>query len=492
MPHATSAASTVESLRRATDGESWRHAVRSHYARLAKKRPRTRVPYYYRRLIARMKHVIPPGMRVLDIGCGDGHMLAALEPKHGVGVDLLDEHVKRARSLHPQLHFRKMKAEDLDASAETFDYIIISQALSEVYDVVTLLRCVRRLCHDRTRLVIANYSRLWQPALRVAEWIGVKRPSPPQNWLPSAEIDNLLALAGWEPVRRFGTTLVPVGFPLVSNAINRFVANLPLVDALCLNHITVARPVARDALDRQPIESVSVVIPARNEAGHIQSLLTRIPQLAPKQEVIFVEGNSTDNTWEVIRDVVSKYRGPWTIRCLRQPGKGKADAVRTAFDICTGDVLMILDADISVPPEELTAFRDALACGHAEFVNGSRMVYMMDAKAMRFLNLLGNKFFGAVFTYLLSQRFRDTLCGTKVLRRSDYERIAANRAYFGDFDPFGDFDLLFGAARLNLKIADVPVHYKARTYGETNISRFRHGMILLKMCAFAARKMKFI
>jgi glycosyltransferase involved in cell wall biosynthesis len=235
-----------------------------------------------------------------------------------------------------------------------------------------------------------------------------------------------------------------------------------------------------------------VVVPARNEAGHIGRLLARLPHLAPQQEVVFVEGGSTDDTWEVICRTVDAYRGPWKVRAFRQDGRGKADAVRRAFDLCAGQVLMILDADISVPPEELVVFRDCLERGKGELINGSRMVYLMDRKAMRFLNLLGNKCFGWIFTYLLAQRFRDTLCGTKVLRRSDYLRIAENRSYFGDFDPFGDFDLLFGAARLNLKIVDVPVHYKARTYGKTNISRFRHGLTLLGMCAFAARKIKFV
>jgi len=239
-------------------------------------------------------------------------------------------------------------------------------------------------------------------------------------------------------------------------------------------------------------KSVSIVVPARNEAGHIATLLERIPLLAENQEIIFIEGGSNDATWWAIQNAARDYRGQFTIRTIQQTGKGKGDAVRKGFEAATGDILMILDADISVPPEELSTFYDALISGQGEFINGSRMVYIMDPKAMRFMNLLANKSFGWVFTYLLSQRFRDTLCGTKVLTKADYEHIAANRTHFGEFDPFGDFDLLFGAARANLKIIDVPVHYKARTYGETNISRFRHGWMLLQMCVVAARKLKFV
>ena len=489
---ASTVADAVQTLRRREDAELWRRQVRACYEKRASSATRTKPRYYYQRLMRRLGHVVHPGARVLDIGCGNGDMLAALEPSVGVGVDIVPQHVETARQRHPHLRFEHLRAEDVDLLGEKFDYIVISQVLGEVYDVVALLRALWPICHDRTRLIIVNYSRLWQPALRLAEWLGVKPTSPPQNWLPVDEIQNLMDAAGWQTVRQFGVNIAPLPMPPLTGLLNRYVANLPGIQALCLNHVIVARPVAPEVLLRRPVESVSIVVPARNEAGHIQPLLDRIPNLAPEQEVVFVEGNSTDDTWAVIRETVAAYRGPWRVRCMRQDGKGKADAVRKAFDACSGEVLFILDADISVPPEELIAFRDALADGHGEFINGSRMVYLMDRKAMRFLNLLGNKFFGWLFTSLLSQRFRDTLCGTKVLRRSDYARLAANRAYFGDFDPFGDFDLLFGAARLGLKIVDVPVHYKARTYGTTNISRFRHGLILLRMCAFAARKIRFI
>jgi glycosyltransferase involved in cell wall biosynthesis len=234
------------------------------------------------------------------------------------------------------------------------------------------------------------------------------------------------------------------------------------------------------------------VVPLRNEAGNVAPLLERIPKMADRQEIIFVEGHSTDNTWEVLNQVVADYRGDMHLAVYKQTGRGKRDAVRLGFERSTGDVLAILDGDISVPPEELPRFFELIARGKAEFANGSRLVYPMESEAMQFLNMIANKCFGYAFSYLLGQSIRDTLCGTKVLRREEYDRIAANQAYFGDFDPFGDFDLLFGAARLNLKILDVPVHYKQRVYGATNISRFRHGMMLIRMCFFAARKICFL
>jgi len=233
------------------------------------------------------------------------------------------------------------------------------------------------------------------------------------------------------------------------------------------------------------------VIPARNEAGNIEAAVLRTPNMGAGTELIFVEGHSTDTTCEEIERVAKAYPER-RIKTLKQPGRGKGDAVRAGFAAAEGDLFMILDADLTVPPEEMIKFYDAIASGRTEFANGSRLVYPMEKAAMQFLNMCANKTFGILFTYILGQSLKDTLCGTKVLRRADYERIVANREYFGNFDPFGDFDLLFGAAHLNMKIQDVPVRYRDRTYGSTNIHRWSHGWLLLRMVLFAARKLKFV
>ena len=483
----------AERLRHAPSAVEWERTFLAHYD--ARQRPpRGRKPhYYYRQIIKRLAYLIAPGSRVLDVGCGTGELLACLRPSSGVGVDFDPKAIEEARARHPHLKWLELRGEDVAQLGETFDHVIINQSLCDFYDVQELFRALPAVCHERTRLIIVHYSRLWQPLLRLAEWLGIRPAEPDRAWLPTAEISHLLSLSGFETIRAFGMTPLPIPVPILSTLVNRFVGNLPGLHHLGLSSVIVARPVDDRVLRRGKERSVSIIVPARNEAGHIRPLLERIPTLARRQEVIFVEGHSTDDTWEMIQQAVAEYDGPWSVRCMRQDGVGKADAVRKGFVAATGEVLMILDADISVPPEELRAFLDALSNGHGELINGSRMVYLMDGKAMRFLNLVGNKFFGWLFTTLLGQRFRDTLCGTKVLLREDYEqRLAASRAEFGDFDPFGDYDLLFGAARANLKIIDVPVHYQARTYGETNISRFRHGLLLLRMCFFAARKIRFV
>jgi ubiquinone/menaquinone biosynthesis C-methylase UbiE len=475
-----------------------RDAVRafgvSNYKKL--KGSRRRNSYFHRYLGKIVSHNVLPSARVLDIGCGNGDMLARCKPSHGVGIDINPEAIADAKARHPNLTFHEIAAEDLGKLAELgesepFDYVILSGTLQQLYDLHTVLELIRGVCHDRTRILICTFSRLWQPAIRLAEMIKWKARVPDECWIPGEEVTNLLEQCDFEVVKQTDGIMMPVWIPVISNLANRLAAPLPGLRHLCLSTLTVARMKPRTNRVAMPA-SVSVIIPARNEAGNIKPLLDRVPKLAERTEIIFIEGNSTDDTWATIQKVVAEYTGPFEVKCAKQTGKGKGDAVRLGFGMATGEILMILDADISVPPEELPRFVNAVATGHCEFANGSRLVYPMDRFAMQFLNMIANKCFGWMFTFLLGQRLRDTLCGTKVLRKSDYDRIAANRAYFGDFDPFGDFDLLFGAARLNLRIIDVPVHYKERVYGSTNISRFRHGLMLLRMCDFAADKIKFI
>jgi SAM-dependent methyltransferase len=444
--------------------------------------------YYHQQLGKTFSFFIPPNRSVLEIGCGAGQLLASLKPARGVGIDLSPNMVQVARERYPQLEFRADDLENLQLE-EKFDYVVVSDVLGFLYDVQRSLENLRRVCSPRTRIVISYYNFLWEPVLNAGERLGLKARQPTQNWLGTADVANLLDLAGFEVVRKTSRLLLPKRVPLLSLLCNRFLVNLPVLRHLALTFVIVARP---KPVPRTDEPSCSVVIPARNERGNVEEAIRRTPQLGRNMEIIFVEGNSNDGTAEEIRRAIAAHPERDVKVIPQGSGRGKGDAVRKGFAVATGDVLMILDADLTVPPEELPKFYNALITGQGEFIHGSRLVYPMQDQAMRFLNILGNKFFSLVFTYLLDQRFKDTLCGTKVLYRADYEQIAANRSYFGDFDPFGDFDLIFGAAKLNLKIIEVPIHYFARTYGATNISRFKHGWLLLRMSAFAMRKMKFI
>lgn len=439
----------------------------------------------YRGLLAHYYNLlIPAGASVLEIGCGSGELLAQIKAARKVGIDVSPTQIEAARRRVPEATFAVQAGELLELQ-ETFDVIIVSDTLNLAADVQRLMERLQTVAHTETRLLVNFQNTLWRPLLSLARMLGLKARQPQNSWLASSDVLNLLRLGGWETVTRQGKILVPFSAFGLGSLINRWLA--PLLQWFCLTVFITAR---REQTQPKRL-SVSVIIPARNEAGNIAAAVTRTAELGAGTEIIFVEGHSKDNTWAEIQRVAAAHPER-KIKIMQQTGKGKGDAVRMGFAAATGDVLMILDADLTMPPEELPKFYEVIATGRAEFANGVRLVYPMDEKAMQFLNLCANKTFGLIFTWLLGQPVKDTLCGTKVLTRAHYERVAANRAYFGDFDPFGDFDLLFGAAKLNLKIADVPIRYRERTYGTTNIQRWSHGWLLLRMVLFAARKLKFV
>ncbi len=445
--------------------------------------------YYHQRLHEVYRTLVAPGQRVLELGCGEGDLLAAVKPAFGLGLDFSTHMIERARQRHPNLHFAAADAHDPGISG-SFDVIILSDLVNDLWDVQAVFEQLAHLCTPRTRLITNTYSRVWELPLRMARQAGMARPNLEQNWLTTADVGNLLELAGFEPIRHWQEVICPLPLPIIGEFANRVLAKTWPTNLLALSNFIVARPTGAQA-HRNSEPTVSIVIPARNEAGNIADAFERVPEMGSGTELIFVEGHSKDDTYAVIEQAIADHPER-SCKLLRQSGKGKGDAVRAGFAAAEGDILMILDADLTMPPEDLPRYFETLRSGRAEFVNGVRLVYPMEKEAMRYLNLLGNKFFSLAFSYLLGQPIKDTLCGTKVLWREDYEQIARNRAYFGDFDPFGDFDLIFGAARLSLKITDLPIRYRERSYGDTNIHRWKHGLLLLRMTAFAAKRLKFV
>jgi len=460
-----------------------------HWDEIARSRPAETFfsREYHRRLREIYRHLISPGLSVLEIGCGRGDLLAAVAPARGVGVDFSGEMLKIARQKHPELTFLEADAHALSLD-ECFDVIILSDLVNDVYDVQAILEQLRPLCRPSTRIIINTYSRVHQPILSLAGKMGLATQLLPQNWLAPEDTENLLRLAGFEVIRHQREMLFPLPIPLLRELCNQILVKVWPFSPFAWTNIHIARPMPLET-EARPI--VSVVIPTRNESGNIEAAFQRIPKMGSRTELIFVEGHSKDDTYAAIEKAITNHP-EWEAKLFKQSGKGKADAVRLGFEKASGDVLMILDADLTVRPEELPRFYEALVSGKGEFINGVRLVYPMQEQAMRFLNLLGNKFFSLAFSWLLGQSIKDTLCGTKVLYKRDYERIAANRAYFGEFDPFGDYDLIFGAAKQNLKIVDLPIRYQERTYGDTNIDRWRHGMLLFRMVAIAAVRLKFV
>jgi ubiquinone/menaquinone biosynthesis C-methylase UbiE len=445
---------------------------------------------FYRSLLAKYYcQFIPPNASILEIGCGSGDLLSRLPNRDVTGVDLSNKQIAAARQRIPHGVFITAAAETLrrDLSLNrTFDYIILSDTVNFSPDVQTMLERLQDFASPDTRLILNFQNTVWYPLLKLATILGLKSKQPLTNWLSSSDVRALLDLANWEVIHQEERIVCP--FPLLGldRLLNRFVP--PLLPWISLTIFQIARSRETSAM---PAQSVSVIVPARNEAGNIDAVVERIPLMGPRTEVIFIEGHSKDETWVRIKNAIQKFP-QLDIKAIQQTGIGKGNAVREAFVAASGDILMILDADLTVPPEDLPKFYAALVSGRTEFANGVRLVYPMDGKAMRFFNMCANKFFSVAFTWVLGQPIKDTLCGTKALFRRDYLRIAANRKVFGDFDPFGDFDLLFGARKLNRKISDIPIRYQERTYGTTNIHRWSHGMLLFRMLLFGLMRLKMI
>ncbi len=462
----------------------------THFDTLAPRRAKWRRigRYYHKELENYLRFLIPENSSILEIGCGTGELLASLRPGRGVGLDISPGMIAQAQKNFPQFEFLVDDMEDLKIR-EKFQYVVISETIGHVDDIQLAFRELHKVCTPTTRIIIIYFNYLWAPVIKFSEAIGLRMPQSLQHWLPLDDIANLLYLEDFDVIRKGYRVLMPLYVPVISNFFNKFLANMPFFWKAALSEIIVARPVTA----RKKAEDVtcSIIIPCRNEKGNIEQAVKRTPELGRNTEIIFVEGGSSDGTYDECIRVKETYPHR-NISVLTQDGTGKGDAVRKGFAAACNDVLMILDADLTVPPEDLPKFFRAIVSGKGEFVNGSRLVYRMEKEAMRFLNLLGNKFFSRAFTYLLEQRIRDTLCGTKVLWKDDYLKIASGREYFGEIDPFGDFDLLFGAAKLNLKIVEVPIRYQERTYGTTQISRFRHGILLFKMVWLGLWKIKWI
>ena len=452
-----------------------------------------RAAYFHRLDVDYLKFLVAPGQRVLALGCGLGSKLAAVEPGFGVGVDLSEKKVARARETYPNLTFEVGDIEDPAVISRLqaygpFDVILLCDSLGFVWDIQRFLESIRSLCTEETKIISVYYSYLWEPFLKMLEMMRLRMRTFDTTWLRMQDVERFLSLSGYEVVKKEWRTLCPAKLAGVGIIVNKVFGTLPLLRKLSLRHFVVAR---LKPFEARRDSTVTVVIPCRNEEGNIEDAIQRLPTLGTHTEVIFVEGNSQDNTWSEIDRVRSLYPQR-DIKAIRQPGRGKGDAVREGFKNARGDILMILDADLTVAPEDLPKFYEEIVSGRGEYVQGSRLVYSMETEAMRFLNYVANRFFAAVFSFLLNQTFSDTLCGTKVISKKNFDRVVAGRSYFGDFDPFGDFDLIFGATKLNLKISEVPIRYRARQYGTTQISRFRHGFMLIRMVIFAFRKLKLV
>lgn len=442
-------------------------------------------PYFYKQLIHYLNTIIDENSKVLHVRSGTGFILSKLRTKKGVGVDDSEKFIEHAANEYKDLKFVCNDVEDVKVE-DKFDYVLITST-EDIVDLKAVLDSVKKNCLPHTRVVVVYYNYLWQPTVRLAEKMGWRYRMEKHNWFGFNDVKNLLTLADYDFVANKRVILSPYNMWFISYFMNRFLARLPFFRLFTLMNITVAR--ANFAPEKEA--SVSIVIPCRNEAGNVEDAVNRIPKLGSHTEIIFCDDKSTDGTANVVREMIAKHPDK-DIKLYEGPAISKSENVWVGFDKAQCDILMILDADLTVIPEELPYFYEAIVKRKGEFINGSRLVYPMHKNAMRFFNVVGNKFFSVLFSYILDTQVKDTLCGTKVVWRKDYARIKKLRGSWGMRDRWGDYELLFSASKLNLKIIDLPVHYNERVYGDTKMTgRFKNGVIMLKICIGALRKLKF-
>lgn len=451
--------------------------------------------YCYERIIKLIRHLMPSPGKVLEIGCGIGQNLVALNPQYGLGIDFSGKMIHKAKQLYPQkkypnIKFKKMNAISCSSLNIEFDYIILPLVMTELVDIYSFTTELRKLCTENTKVIHISYNNRWEPLFKIGGKIGLCQKHPVQNWMTKSDYKTFFELSGFQPVKEGFELLCPIRIPFISNLLNRFGSITPLIKSFSMVYYGVLKPISIPSKTKNNI-SVSVIVPCKNEEDNIDGLVKRIPKMGLETEIIFIDDKSTDSTAKKIKYYIFQDKNINTIKLVDGPGKGKGAACRAGFAVAKNDIFIILDADMTVMPECLPDFIDALVDGRGDFINGSRLVYPYEGEAMRIFNVIGNKMFAMIFTYLLNQPIKDTLCGTKAIWKKDYMKILEGRKYFGNLDVWGDYDWIYGANRHNLKIIEMPIHYRRRVAGKTKMTnRLFNAWIMFKMCRVVFWKTK--
>ena len=435
--------------------------------------------WYYHNLLRQIfKKYIPEGSKVLQIGYGLGDALAALYPQKAMSIDEDEELIDISKRRFPSIQFIKAKPEEVIVKGK-YDYVIIPNSVAHFYDIQTVLEKTLKVLSKNSKVVMTATNPRWEQIFYILEKLKLKRPEDSRNWLRLADLRNIFEISGYDVEESGYSILIPAHIPFFSNLVNNFIKGSGFLAQFCVEEYIVAR---KAKLRRKKNLSCTVLIPCYNEEENIKQAIATVPKMGTKTEILVVDDGSSDKTAQVVKRVMKKNKNLKLISY--KPNQGKGYAVKKGFDAVVTDTMMIQDADMTVPPEELPRFFNLIAEGKADFVNGTRMIYPMEEEAMRQLNLVGNLIFSWIFSWLLGQKVTDTLCGTKALFKRDYKKIKMGG------ESWGDFDLLFGASENKLKIVDLPVHYKKRVAGKSKMKAFKHGLVLAKMCIVGLWRLK--
>ena len=423
--------------------------------------------------------IIRPESSVLEIGCSTGNLLEVIDAQRVVGIEISPRMAELARHKcdTDKVEIIETSLENFETN-EKFDYIILNHLLEYAYDVQGSLEKIRDFCHDDSRVIVICHNPLWEHILRGTAFLGLRMPDLNRNFKTVMDLRNFFELAGFDPYETGYRLALPKRIPLFTTFFNKVLAKIPGLAVGSFSEYVIAKPKSVHSSSK-PRYSCSVIIPCFNEEGNVTLAVERTPDMGTFTEILVVDDGSSDGTKAEAEKIAAK--DPRVRVISYTPNSGKGYAVKVGFDAAKGDVLMILDADMTVRPEDMPRFFDPIDQGLADFVNGTRMIYPMENKAMGALNFIGNKGFGIILSLIMGRRATDTLCGTKAFRKKHYDTFDMTDK------SWGDFDLLLGATKQRLKVVEMPIRYMARVEGDSKMKAFQHGWRLLMVCVQAFR-----
>ena len=371
------------------------------------------------------------------------------------------------------LDLNDSKLTSLSTINKKYQRIILTDVVENYDDVFALLNIVSNLLTIDGKLIISSINTKYLILSRTLEFLKLKDSNENTSYIHVKKIRNITSGVGLEYQKFYTKQLFPFSFFYVGNVINKIMEIISFQLNLGIKTYIIFRP----AIITNSKNSKSIIIPAKNEEGNLVELVSRIPKFE-NTEIIFSYGKSKDNTLKVMKQITQSNK-LFKFKLVKQTKNGKANAVWEALNVVENDLIAILDADISVDPETLSDFFDIIEKNNADFVNGTRLIYDMEKNSMRFLNRIGNRFFQFFISKIIKEALTDSLCGTKVFKKSYLNDLYFWQNIFGKKDPFGDFDLIFAAAYSGQKIVEMPIVYRERKYGTTQIARFKDGFKLL-------------
>ncbi len=370
-----------------------------------------------------------------------------------------------------------LNIESIAFKNKKYKTIILTDLFEVSTDILELLSMVNKLLGKDGIIVICSINQKWNRILNLFERLNLKDGNQKRLFINSTIVLNIAKVTGLEFVTQRNKQIFPFRMLGLGSLINNILEILFFPFSFGIRIYSILNQ--QEKFNEEKKYSKSIIIPAKNEEKNLKPLLNQIPELEEDHEIILAIGDSEDKTYEVAKEIKEARCWPFEVKVIKQTGKGKANAVWEAVEEASKEVIIILDADISVNPETIVQFNSVIDTGKASFVNGTRLIYGMESGAMRIVNNLGNRIFQYIVSIIIGQKITDSLCGTKVFFRKDFNKIKLWKELVQMKDPFGDFDMIFTAGYFGLKILEIPVRYQARVYGVTQIKRFRDGYKLI-------------